>query len=62
LVSAAAVNGVYTSAAGQSVNVGTKTITVPQSGRMRYYRIISGTKFTIGSITLSGGNVVITYN
>ena len=62
LVSAAAVTGVYTSASGQSVNPGTKTITVPQSGRMRYYRIISGTKFTINSITSAGGNVVITYN
>jgi hypothetical protein len=62
LVSAAAVTGVYTFASGHSVNLLTKTITVPESAQVGYYRIISGTKFTITAITLSGGNVVITYN
>ena len=62
LVSAAAVSGLYTSASGHSVNLATKTITVPQSGPMQYYRIISATKFAIASITISGGNVVMTYN
>jgi type VI secretion system secreted protein VgrG len=62
LVSAAAVTGVYTFASGHSVNPATKTITVPESGDMGYYRIIAGTKFTITGITISGGNMVITYN
>ncbi|NOS69250.1 MAG: hypothetical protein HOP33_04895 [Verrucomicrobia bacterium] len=35
-------------------------ITVPVSGSVRFYRIIVGTAFTITSITISGGNVVIT--
>jgi len=62
LVSAAVVTGPYTDAAGQSVNLATKTITVPMSGDMQYYRIRSSTALTITSITISGGNVVITYN
>ena len=62
LVSAAAVNGPYTDAAGQSVNLATKTITVPTSGSGQYYRTRSGTALTITNITISGGNVVITYN
>ena len=62
LVSGAAVTWVDTSAVGQSVNLATKTITVPESGPCHNYRIISATKFTIASITISGGNVVITYN
>jgi len=62
LQSAAVVTGPYTDAAGQSVNLATKTITVPLSGSTQFYRIRSNTALTITSITLSGGNVVITYN
>ncbi len=62
LVSAAAVSGTYSDAAGQSVNLATKTITIPTSGSMQFYRIRSGTALTMTSITISGGNVVITYN
>jgi hypothetical protein len=62
LQSAAVANGPYTDAAGQSVNLATKTITVPLSGNMRFYRISAYTAFTITSVTVSGGNVVITYN
>jgi len=62
LVSAAMVTGPYTDAAGQSVNLATQTITVPLSGSMQYYRIGSDTARTITSISISGGNVVITYN
>jgi len=61
LVSAATTGGLFTEAAGQSVDLATKTITVPMSGNMRFYRIIASTAFTITSITVSGGNVVITY-
>jgi hypothetical protein len=62
LVSAAVVTGPYTDAAGQSLSLATKTITVPLSGGMQFYRIRAGTALTITSITISGGNVVITYN
>ena len=62
LVSAGVVTGPYTDAAGQSLNVATKTITVPVSGRMQFYRIRSGTALSITGISVSGGNVVITYN
>lgn len=64
LVSAAVVTGPYTDAAGQSVNLATKTITVPipNSSSMQFYQIQSGTALTITNITVSGGNVVITYN
>ena len=61
LVSAAEVTGPYTNASGQSVNPATKTITLPTSGDTQFYRIKSGTAFTITGITISGGNVVITY-
>jgi hypothetical protein len=62
LASASVVTGPYTNALGQSVNLATQTITVPASGNVQFYRIISGTAFTIRSIAVSGGNVVITYN
>ena len=62
LVSAPVVTGPYTDASGQSVNLATKTITVPESGSMQFYRIRSGSALTITNITASGGNVVIIYN
>jgi hypothetical protein len=62
LVSAAVVTGPYTDASGHLVYPATKTITVPLSGSMQFYRIRSNTALTITSITISGGNVVITYN
>jgi hypothetical protein len=61
-VSGAVVTGPYTDAAGQSVNLATKTITVPKSGKMQCYRIRSSAALTITNINISGGNVVITYN
>lgn len=61
LVSAAMVTGPYTDAAGQSVNLAKQTITVPQSGGMQFYRVMSDTALTITSVTISGGNVVIIY-
>ena len=61
LVSAAAVTGPYTVAAGQSTGLAIKTITAPLSGSTQFYRIRSNTAVTITGITISGGNVVITY-
>ena len=62
LQSSESVTGPFTDAEGQSLNLATKTITVPASGNMQFYRIRSGTALTIASITISGGNVVIIYN
>jgi type VI secretion system secreted protein VgrG len=62
LASAAVATGPYTDAPGQSVNPAAKTITVPGSEGVRFYRIISGMALTITRITVSGGNVVITYD
>jgi hypothetical protein len=62
LESAALPTGPYTDAAGQSVSLATKTITVPTSGSVQFYRTRSGTALTITGISVSGGNVVITHN
>ncbi|HEY5043019.1 MAG TPA: ice-binding family protein [Verrucomicrobiae bacterium] len=62
LVSAVAVTGPYSDAIGQSLDLGTKTITVPLSGNTQFYRIRSVTTLTITSVSISAGNVVITYN
>jgi len=62
LLSAAEANGPFTDAAGQSVDLVTKVVTVPQSGSMQYYRIRSATARTITGITISGSNVVLTYD
>jgi hypothetical protein len=61
LESAAVITGPYTVAA--EVNLATKTITVPLSGiySVQFYRLRSNTALTMTSITISGGNVVITY-
>jgi hypothetical protein len=62
LVSAAECTGPYLDAIGQSLNLVTKTMTVPLSGSTQFFRIRSVTALTITGITISGGNVVITYN
>jgi len=62
LQSAALLTDPYTDAAGQSLNLSTKTITVPLSGSAQFYRIRSDTAVTITSISVSGSSVVLTYN
>jgi hypothetical protein len=62
LQSAAAVTGPYTDTTGQSLDLGQKTLSAPLSGSTQFYRIRAGTALTIKSITISGANVVITYN
>jgi hypothetical protein len=62
LESAAQPSGPYSAAAGQSVDLVTKTIVVPQSGGMQFYRLRSDTAHTITGITVAGGNVVLTFN
>jgi Ice-binding-like len=61
LESAAELMGPYTRASGQSLNTGTKTITVPMSGGTQFYRIMSDTAMTITSSAVLGGNVLIDY-
>ena len=61
LMSAAEVSGPYATASGQTVNLATDTITVPMSGQMQYYSILSDPSVAITSITTSGNNVVIVY-
>ena len=62
LISAGGATGPFVDAIGQSVDLSTKTITAPLSGRQQFYRIRAATVLTITSITISGGNVVIKYN
>jgi hypothetical protein len=62
LVSAALVNGPYAAVAGQSVNLATKTITVPLSGGAQFYRVRAATAHTLTGITIQGGNAAITYH
>jgi len=62
LLSAAVVTGPYAYASGQSLNLATKTVTVPKSGAMQFYRLRSAIALTIASIRISNGNVVITYH
>jgi hypothetical protein len=61
VLSSATVGGPYTAPAGAVVDTATKTVTVPVSGSMQFYRLSSSSALTIQSITIVGGNVVITY-
>jgi hypothetical protein len=60
--SAAEVAGAYTTAAGQSVDLDNKIITVPKSGERQFFRISNISAVTITGIEISGDNVLITYN
>jgi hypothetical protein len=61
LYSSSSASGPYTADSTAVFDIGAKTVTVPQSGSARFYRIYSGAMTTITSITLSGGSVVIKY-
>ncbi len=62
LVSAPVLTGPYTYAAGQVVDALSRTITVPMSGGMQFYRVSSTAAVLITGIKISGGHVVITCN
>jgi hypothetical protein len=62
LISAANLSGPYIDTIGQSLNLSTKAITAPLSGRQQFYRLRATTALTITNITVSGGNVVVKYN
>jgi hypothetical protein len=61
LVSSATVNGPYTVDSTALINPSAKTVTVPKSGNTRFYRLSSSTGYTLGRPTISGSNVVLTY-
>lgn len=61
LLSSATVNGTYSSRADAVINTATKTVTVPISGSTQFYRMSAASAVTIQTITIVGGNVVITY-
>ncbi|MCC6820681.1 MAG: hypothetical protein IT579_08130 [Verrucomicrobia subdivision 3 bacterium] len=61
LYSSATVNGAYAEETGAVVNTTSKTITVPLSGATRFYRVAFTSQLTISGLTISGSNVVLTY-
>jgi hypothetical protein len=61
LMSTVVVNGLFTDAAGQSADLETKTVTVPQTGNARFYVISSDTAVTITNLTIINGNVILRY-
>jgi hypothetical protein len=61
LFSSTTVNGTYAEEAGAVVDPINKTITLPQDGARRFYRIGWNTQVLITKVTLTSGNVVLTY-
>jgi hypothetical protein len=61
LESAEVVTGLYTTEPGAVVDQNSKTITVAQSGSMRFYRIRTPCPTRIVHIVVSGSDVVLTY-
>ena len=63
LMSSASVSGPYTEDASAVINMAAKTITIPQSGSTRFYRIRQCPPApNITSIKRVGANLLITYN
>lgn len=61
VLSSATVGGPYSARADAVINTAAKTVTVPISGSMQFYRMSSSSAVTIQSITVVGGNAVIKY-
>jgi hypothetical protein len=61
LLSADAVTGPYTVQAGATINATAKTITVPITTRVKFYRIRSSAAVTIRTVTIQGANLVLSY-
>jgi hypothetical protein len=55
------VNGSYAPEVNMLVDTGNKRLTVPQSTSARFYRIGWNTQVSINGISLTGGNVVLSY-
>ena len=61
LYSAEAVNGTYAPESSVLLDAGNKKFTVPQSGATRFYRTSWNTQLRINGISVTAGNVVLTY-
>jgi hypothetical protein len=59
--SAAQVTGPYSIEPNAAPDLGNRRITIPASGDLRFYRLRWDHSATIKTVTLSGGNVVLTY-
>jgi hypothetical protein len=59
--SSAQANGPYTPEVNMLVDTGTHRLTVPHNGSARFYRIGWKTQIRITGISLTGGNVVLSY-
>ena len=61
LLSAATVNGPYVIDSTALINPSSKIITVPKSGSARFYRLSSSTGYTLGRPSVSGNNIILSY-
>lgn len=58
---ATSLDGNYTTAVGAVVDQVAKTVTVPMSGSMLFYRMLAPTPVTLKVLRIAGGNLVIGY-
>jgi hypothetical protein len=61
LYSSATADGSYTPEPNALLDAGKKQFSIPQQGDMRFYRIGWNTQVSIDGISLTGGNVVLSY-
>ena len=59
--SSAQVNGTYTPEVNMLVDTGNQRLTIPQSTSARFYRIGWKSQLQITGISVTGGNVVLSY-
>jgi hypothetical protein len=59
--SSPAVTGPYANDTTATVNVGTRTITIPTAGDSRFYRLDAVVPVKIASVSAAGGMVTLTY-
>jgi hypothetical protein len=61
LQSSSLATGAYADEAGATVDVGTRTVTLPASGNARFYRLVAPVPVSIASIAVRAGVVTIRY-
>ena len=59
--SSATADGIYTPEVNMLVDTTIKRLTVPQTSGTRFYRVLWTSKVNVAGISLSGGNVVLSY-
>ena len=62
VLSSASVTGPYTPSAGAVIDTVNQTVTVPRSGSVQFYRMITANPVTLSNIQIVGSNVVFHYN